>query len=95
MTPEVRALGNWGVTLPPDRAGFTVTEVATMLAISQAHVYVMMDRGELISFHIGRKRRITADSIRDYITRQVATDLRRSGAHDGGGTATDRKGETA
>jgi excisionase family DNA binding protein len=64
------------VTLPAGRAGFTPTEVAEALAISRAHVYTLMDAGELVSFHIGRARRITADSLADYIARQVAAEDR-------------------
>jgi excisionase family DNA binding protein len=64
------------VTLPPNRAGFTPYEVAEMLAISRPWVYELIKRGELVSFHIGKNRRITADSITSYVDRQVAAEGR-------------------
>ncbi len=47
-----------------------------MLAISRPWVYHLMNEGELVSFHIGKNRRITANSIADYIDRQVAAEGR-------------------
>lgn len=62
------------VSLPAGRAGFTPAEAAEVLGISPRHVYNLMDRGELVSFHLGRARRITADSLADLIARQVAAE---------------------
>ncbi len=64
------------VILPPDRAGFKVAEVARLLGISESHAYVLVDRGEFVSFHIGSSRRITADSVAAFIQRQVAAEGR-------------------
>lgn len=65
------------ITLPAGRAGFTPAEVAASLAISRAQVYVLLDRGELASFHIGNSCRITADSLAAYIERQLAAEATR------------------
>jgi excisionase family DNA binding protein len=73
-TPATSTVGRSAVTLPPGRAGFTPREVAEMLAISLAYVYVLMDRGELVSFHLGRARRITGDSLADLIARRIAAE---------------------
>jgi excisionase family DNA binding protein len=67
---------NHTITLPPNRAGFTPLEVAELLGISRTWVYELCNQGELVSFHIGRARRITRDSIEDYIARQVAAEGR-------------------
>jgi excisionase family DNA binding protein len=48
--------------------------VAEALAVSVAYVYALMERGELVSFHLGRARRITADSVTDLIERQIAAE---------------------
>jgi excisionase family DNA binding protein len=64
------------ITLPPGRAGFTPAEVADMLAVSLTYVYNLMNAGELTSFHLGRARRITADSLADLIDRRVAAEGR-------------------
>ena len=37
-------------------------------------MYLILGRGELVSFHIGRLRRITAESVDAYIARQVAAE---------------------
>ena len=62
------------VVVPVGRAGLTPAEVATTLAISLSQVYVLLDRGEFVSFHIGSSRRITADSVVAFIERQVAAE---------------------
>jgi excisionase family DNA binding protein len=68
------AVRRGAVTLPAGRAGFTPDEVATALAISISAVYRLMNAGELTSFHLGRLRRITADSVADLIARRVAAE---------------------
>jgi excisionase family DNA binding protein len=50
--------------------------VAEMLAISRPWFYELIKRGEFVSFHIGKNRRITANSIADFIDRQVAAEGR-------------------
>ncbi len=64
------------VTLPKDRAGLEPTEVAHLLGISRTQVYTLLQQGEFVSFHIGRKHRILADSVTDFINRRVAAESR-------------------
>ena len=64
------------VTLPADRAGFTPVEVANLLGISRTQVYTLLQQDEFVSFHIGRKHRIVADSVTDFINRQIAAEGR-------------------
>ena len=63
--------------LPADRLGLTSEEVAKMLGIGKTQVYYMVRDGVLVSFKVGRKRRITALSVDQYIARQVAEENER------------------
>ena len=47
------------------RAGYTVEEVAEMLGISRAHVFNLMNAGQIRSVKLGRSRRIPADALRE------------------------------
>lgn len=50
------------------RAAYTVQEARQMLGgISQATFYGLVNRGELRTFRIGRRRLVSADAIADYI----------------------------
>ena len=42
---------------------FTVAEVATLLKVSKAKVYTMVDRGELGHFRVGTVLRVTRDAL--------------------------------
>jgi excisionase family DNA binding protein len=68
------ALRRGTITLPAGRAGFTPQEVADLLGVSRVYIYTLIQRGELVSFHLGRAHRITADSVADLIERQVAAE---------------------
>jgi excisionase family DNA binding protein len=48
---------------------YTIPEAAAALRISRTKLYELLDTGEIESFHIGRSRKIPADTIRDYIGR--------------------------
>ena len=65
------------ISLPPGKAGLTPDEVANALGISRAQVYVMLDAGDFVSFHIGRKRRVLASSVQEYVERRIAAEGRR------------------
>jgi excisionase family DNA binding protein len=43
-----------------------------LLGIRMSRVYDLMRRGELCSYSCGRARRITTQSIEDYVARRVA-----------------------
>ncbi len=68
------AIERGAITLPEGRAGFTPVEVANLLGISRAQVYILLDAGEFTSFHIGRSHRITADSVAAYVDRRIAAE---------------------
>jgi len=48
---------------------YTIPEAAAALRISRTKLYELLDMGEIESFHIGRSRKIPADTLRDYIGR--------------------------
>jgi len=47
---------------------YTVEEAAEKLSLSRAHVYRLLDLGELGSISIGRSRRITANQLQAFLT---------------------------
>lgn len=59
-------------TSPPDtdRTCLNVTDAAAELGVSRAHVYVLMKSGELPSLLIGRRRKIRAAAISEYLQRR-------------------------
>jgi excisionase family DNA binding protein len=48
---------------------YTIPEAATALRISRTKLYELLDSGEIESIHIGRSRKIPADTLRSYIDR--------------------------
>ena len=50
------------------KLAYTVEEVADELSLSRAHVYRLLDLGELGSISIGRSRRITANQLQAFLT---------------------------
>jgi len=59
---------------------FTVEEAARLLSLSRAHIYRLIDSGELESIQIGRSRRITAKQLGGFLDRAEARS-----AHELGG----------
>jgi excisionase family DNA binding protein len=47
-------------------------EAAALLSLGLTRTYTLMRTGELQSFHSGRACRITVQSIKDYVARQLA-----------------------
>jgi excisionase family DNA binding protein len=47
-------------------------EASRLLSIGESTLYALLRAGELQSFRIGNARRISTQSIADYITRQLA-----------------------
>lgn len=41
------------------KLAYTVKEASSLLSLSRAHIYRLLDRGEIASIQIGRSRRIT------------------------------------
>jgi len=50
-----------------DRLVLTIPEAAEALGISARQVYVLIDRGDIPSVHIGRLRRIAVRALEQYI----------------------------
>ena len=48
---------------------YTVEEAADLLSLSRAHVYRLLDLGELESVQIGRSRRVTAGQLDAFVRR--------------------------
>jgi excisionase family DNA binding protein len=46
---------------------FTPSQVAKIMGISRSQVYILMNKGQLDSVHIGRCRRITRKQIDTFI----------------------------
>lgn len=55
-----------------DRYLLTVEEAAQKLGISRAHLYTLLQRGEVPSVHLGRSRRISVRALQDWIDRLAA-----------------------
>jgi excisionase family DNA binding protein len=56
-----------------DRLLLRPTEVAYLLSISRAKLYQLLARGELASIKIGTSQRIPAETLREWIAQQVAS----------------------
>lgn len=52
------------------KLAFTVQEAARLLSLSRSHVYELIQSGKIDSIKIGRSRRITANQLELYLTRQ-------------------------
>lgn len=52
---------------PGDKLAYTVEEAAELLSLSRAHLYRLIDVGELGSVTIGRSRRITHAQLEEFI----------------------------
>jgi excisionase family DNA binding protein len=49
----------------------TVEDAADALAVSRAHLYTLLNTGEIPSVKIGRARRVPADQLRRFVERMV------------------------
>lgn len=54
------------------KLAYTVEEAAGLLSLSRAHLYRLMDIGEIGSISIGRSRRITHGQLEEFIANQEA-----------------------
>jgi excisionase family DNA binding protein len=60
------------VVAPDDLQCLSIPQVASLLGISRAGVYVFMSRGELAALKIGSRRVCTLKAVRDFIASRVA-----------------------
>jgi excisionase family DNA binding protein len=51
---------------------FTAAQVAKIMGISRSQVYVLLNKGQLGSVHIGRSRRITREQVDEFISNLTA-----------------------
>ena len=56
-------------TVPPEL--LTVPEVMARLRLGRSTVYDLIRSRRLVSITVGRSRRIPADALRDFITREI------------------------
>lgn len=54
----------------------TVGEVATILHVSRAKLYTMLDRGEILNLRVGGCRRIPAAAVEQYLADRIAAEER-------------------
>lgn len=72
----VKKLAHLGITGAPEtvRSAFaTVDEAKTFLHVSRAHVYSLMDRGELTFARFGACRRIPWSALHAYVAKCTVT----------------------
>lgn len=55
-----------------DKLAYTIEEAAELLSLSRAHVYRLLDQGDLNSISIGRCRRITYGQLVEFIRSKEA-----------------------
>jgi excisionase family DNA binding protein len=55
-----------------ERLLFTVPEAAAILGMGRSHVYQLISSGQLASVKIGRSRRISERSIRQFVAERTA-----------------------
>lgn len=53
--------------VPSQRVLYSVDQAATLLTISRAQLYRLIDKGELESVQIGRSRRISQDQLDRFV----------------------------
>lgn len=62
---------------PRQKLAYTVEEAAELLSLSRAHLYRLIDVGEIGSVTIGRSRRVTASQLEAFVTRLEANSAQR------------------
>jgi excisionase family DNA binding protein len=57
---------------PVSRVLLTIDEAAEAMSLGRTLVYGLLRRGELRAIKVGRSRRAVADSLTDFVARQLA-----------------------
>lgn len=60
--------------MPPSHEALKVTEAMAALRLSRSKVYDLIRSKQLLSFTVGRARRIPVDAIREYMRNQMEED---------------------
>ena len=58
----------------PAKLLLDINEVADLMGLGRSHVYGYVMRGELRSLKLGRRRKVTVESVRDFIQRRQDVD---------------------
>jgi excisionase family DNA binding protein len=58
----------------PAKLLLDINEVADLMGLGRSHVYGYVMRGELRSLKLGRRRKITVESVREFIQHQQEAD---------------------
>lgn len=53
-----------------EKKAFSIAEVAASLGVARSFVYLLITRGELRSFHIGRRHLVLKTDLDDFLQRQ-------------------------
>ena len=53
---------------PTQKLAYTVKDAASLLSLSRAQIYRLMDQGDIKFVKIGRSRRITAEQLGAFVT---------------------------
>lgn len=51
----------------PQKLAYTVKEASSLLSLSRAQIYRLMDQGDIKFVKIGRSRRITAEQLQAFV----------------------------
>jgi excisionase family DNA binding protein len=69
---EKRASAGKPVTVDKAPLAVTPREASRLLSTGITHIYDLLRAGKLQGFHSGRARRVSLQSIHDYVARQLA-----------------------
>jgi excisionase family DNA binding protein len=54
------------------RVVYSTVEAADVLHVNRATIHALINQGELVGFKVGRVMRVTAESLSQYVTRQIS-----------------------
>ena len=57
-----------------ERAALSVDEACIYIGIGRAHLYRLMDSGQISSFHIGRRRLVLREHLDHFLQERLAAD---------------------
>lgn len=54
------------------KLAYSIDEASGLISVSRAHLYRLLDSGEMKSIHIGRSRRITHGQLKEFLGKREA-----------------------